>query len=342
MLGFGLVTTLFVGSGLIAPLVKAQLDSSSSITCDCGFRDENNNVWTNVWFSDYQQSEGNVYHDATAMDLKRDKNYLVMDYTMKRENYNYTRIFSKNNVNLSPQSAQLIVRSNSDGDMTSASFGTERNDFLYGTFRASIKMPSAPGTVAAFYYYESDSAEIDMETLGRYTDPRQSFFAIHPQIYNDDGTASNLTHIKHPLDFDPTTEFNEYRFDWAPDSVGFYLNGQLASTLDTNIPSTPGRVILNHWTDSNPKFSGVAPMDQDILMEVANLTFFFNSTQDASGPPCQSNHNACDVKDITSRRLLPFDKSPPTSSSSSPIISSTSLFPIPFILTLLPILLSSL
>lgn len=337
MLLFGLVTTttLLAGSGLF---VKAQL-SSSPVTCDCGFRDENNNIWTNVWYADYQQTEGNTYHAATAMDLKRDKHYLVMDYTMKRDNYNYTRIFSKNNVNLSPESAQLIVRSNDNGDMTSASFGTERHDFLYGTFRASIKMPSVPGTVASFYYYESDSAEIDMETLGRYTDPRQTFFAIHPQIYNDDGTASNLTHIKRPLDYDPTTSFNEYRFDWIPDSVGFYLNGQLASTLDTNIPSTPGRIILNHWTDGNPKFSGVAPNDQEIMMEIANMTFFFNSTQDNdAGPACQFNQNACDVKDITSRKLLPFDKSSPASSSSSFISIYTSLLAIPFILTL-PILL---
>ncbi|KAI8341961.1 concanavalin A-like lectin/glucanase domain-containing protein [Chlamydoabsidia padenii] len=250
------------------------------------------------------------------MDLKQDKNYMVMDYKLQRPGSDYKRIFSKNNINLTTQSAQLIVRS-MDGEMTSAAFGTQRNDFLYGTFRSFIKTPSAPGTVASFYYYWNDTAEIDMETLGRYTDPRQTYFAIQPQIRNEDGSASELTHAKYPLTYDPTMDFYEYRFDWLPDSVDFYLDGHLASTMNTNIPSSPGRIILNHWTDGNPHFSGQAPMDQDIIMEVANLTFFFNSTKDTSGPTCKLNQSPCDVKDITSRKLLPFDNSSPTSSSSS-------------------------
>jgi hypothetical protein len=57
--------------------------------------------------------------------------------------------------------------------------------------------------------------------------------------------------------------------------------------------------MLNHWTDGNPSFSGVAPSDQDVIMEIANLTFFFNSTMDTSGPPCQVNQNPCDVQGNT-------------------------------------------
>lgn len=134
-----------------------------------------------------------------------DKNYMVMDYSVQRPGSDYKRIFSKNNINMTPQSAQLIVRSNEAGEMTSASFGTQRNDILYGTFRSSIKVPSTPGTVAAFYHYYNDTSEIDMETLGRYTDPRLTYFAIQPQIRDEDGTASNLTHVKYPLEYDPTT-----------------------------------------------------------------------------------------------------------------------------------------
>ncbi|SAM00839.1 hypothetical protein [Absidia glauca] len=302
---FKLISTLLIGTVTLAPLVNTQL-SSSPVTCDCGFRDENSNIWSNVWYSNYQQAndghEGSMKSDPTRA---TDKNYMVMDYSVQRPGSDYKRIFSKNNVNMTPQSAQLIVRSNDAGEMTSASFGTQRNDFLYGTFRSTIKMPSAPGTVAAFYHYYNDTSEIDMETLGRYTDPRLTYFAIQPQIRNEDGSASNLTHVKYPLEYDPTTDFHEYRFDWSPGSVGFYLDGQLASTIDTNIPSSPGRIMLNHWTDGNPNFSGVAPSDQDVVMEIANLTFFFNSTKDTSGPPCQVNQNPCDVQDITSGKLLP-------------------------------------
>jgi beta-glucanase (GH16 family) len=79
-----------------------------------------------------------------------------------------------------------------------------RSDFLYGTYRARIKVSDHPGTVAAFYFYHNDTSEIDMETLSRFTDPYQTYFAVKPQIYNEDGSASNLTNEKHSLLFNPT------------------------------------------------------------------------------------------------------------------------------------------
>lgn len=75
---------------------------------------------------------------------------------------------------------------------------------MYGTFRARIKTSEIPGTVAAFYYYRNVTSEIDVETLSRLRNPWQTYFAIQPQIYNQDGSASPLTHTKHDLTFDPT------------------------------------------------------------------------------------------------------------------------------------------
>lgn len=169
------------------------------IICDCGFKDESGNIWSSVWYSNYQKND--------SVHLQHNKNFMVMDYSVGKNKQGsiYERIFNKNNVDLTPDGAKLYVRTDENGKPTSASFGTFRNDILYGTFRSYLKTPSIPGTVSAFYYYESATSEIDMETLSKYDNPRQTFFAIQPQIYNQDGSASNLTHHKEFLDYDPTT-----------------------------------------------------------------------------------------------------------------------------------------
>ena len=80
-----------------------------------------------------------------------------------------------------------------------------RQDILYGTFRASMKTSSEPGTVAAFFFFKDNTCEIDMESLSRIQNPWKTYFSVQPQIYNEDGSASNLTNDKHTLPFDPTS-----------------------------------------------------------------------------------------------------------------------------------------
>lgn len=83
-------------------------------------------------------------------------------------------------------------------------FFLDRNDFLYGTYRARLKTSNIAGTVAAFFFYRNDTCEIDIETLSRYTDPYKTYFAVHPQVYNPDGSASDTTNEKYDLQFNPT------------------------------------------------------------------------------------------------------------------------------------------
>ncbi|OAD76628.1 glycoside hydrolase family 16 protein, partial [Phycomyces blakesleeanus NRRL 1555(-)] len=71
--------------------------------------------------------------------------------------------------------------------------------------------------------------------------------------------------------------FHEYRFDWTPSNVKFYIDGVKLYTMTTNIPDAPGRVILNHWSDGNPNFSE-GPPAQKAILEVANMTVFFNTS----------------------------------------------------------------
>lgn len=199
-------TKLFVAGGLLLRLWQASIlaveatagASDDPVVCDCGFRDENNHVWSEIWYADYSTYKVNVHKDV---------HYVVMDYTVNAK-YNNTlnRVFDPTNVQVDENGqVQLAVRKLNDNEYTSASFGTRRQDILYGTFRVSMKTSSVPGTVAAFYFYRDDTCEIDIESLSRIQNPWKTFFSVQPQIYNPDGSASTLTNDKHDLPFDPTS-----------------------------------------------------------------------------------------------------------------------------------------
>ncbi|KAL0082233.1 concanavalin A-like lectin/glucanase domain-containing protein [Phycomyces blakesleeanus] len=221
-----------------------------------------------------------------------------MDYTVPpQDNESFSREFKPNNVQLVDGVTQLSVVTE-NGKASSASFATKREDFLYGSFRASLKTTDVSGTVAAFFFYRNDTCEIDMESLSHIKNPWNTYFAVQPQIYNDDGTASNLTHEKSVLDFDPTTDFHEYRFDWTPSNVKFYIDGVKLYTMTTNIPDAPGRVILNHWSDGNPNFSE-GPPAQKAILEVANMTVFFNTSDTKESLSCKNAKTACSIRGNT-------------------------------------------
>lgn len=109
--------------GLVA-VVKAQqsktlLSLNEPVVCDCGFIDENSNVWSDVWYADYGTYKSNLQYD---------RNYVVMDYTVSaKHNNTIDRVFTRNNVKLSQTDGiTLSVQKSSNGKYTSAAVGTKR------------------------------------------------------------------------------------------------------------------------------------------------------------------------------------------------------------------------
>ncbi|KAI8097941.1 concanavalin A-like lectin/glucanase domain-containing protein [Gilbertella persicaria] len=269
---------------------------NEAVVCDCGFEDENHNIWSSVWYADYSLYKSNLQYDP---------HYLVMDYTVDaKHNDTLERVFSPGNVKMNQNGGIVLsVKKGMNGKYSSAAIGTRRKDFLYGTYRARLKISDVPGTVAAFFFYRNDTSEIDIESLSRFKNPYKSYFAIQPQIY-EHGVASPLTNEKHNLEFNPTQDYHEYRFDWVPGSVKFYIDGNLIREMTTNVPNSPGRVLLNHWTDGNPNFSG-GPPPEDADLDVSQLNIFFNSSESTNSLSCQKSKSPCQISDIMSKNLLP-------------------------------------
>lgn len=112
--------------------------------------------------------------------------------------------------------------------------------------------------------------------------------------------------VKAYLPFNPTTDFHEYRFDLIPDKVLFYADGQLLGQINGSaVPSTAGHLVLQHWSNGNPLWSG-GPPTTDAVLTVNYVKAYFNSTAADRNRDwarrCKNasvSHAVCDIPEIT-------------------------------------------
>lgn len=110
------------------------------------------------------------------------------------------------------------------------------------------------------------------------------------------------------LSFDPTSGFHEYRFDYLPGRVVFYADSEkLAEMEGGTMPTSAGHLVLQHWSNGNPQWSG-GPPTRDSLLQVSYVKAYFNS----SAPSDRSSDEAsqctgargpavCDILDGTAQ-----------------------------------------
>jgi beta-glucanase (GH16 family) len=110
----------------------------------------------------------------------------------------------------------------------------------YGSYMARMQLPDAPSSITAFFLYEPPdyASEIDIEI---YNDTsRRIMFST----YCGGGQTHSQT-MKLP--FDPTSGFRDYRFDYAPGSVKFFVDGRLMKQWTTGIPANSMKLYVNAW-----------------------------------------------------------------------------------------------
>ena len=188
---------------------------------------------------------------------------------------NANRSHSPSNVRVVNGVLQLMLSATKSGEKpVCAEVVSRRNDFFHGTYRASIKMTPVPGAVAGWFTYLGKPLnEIDVEFLSR--DPSVARFTLHH-------VKTGVDHGRKVLGFDPAAAFHEYRFDWYADRVEYFIDGEPAATLTTDVPDRPSRLLLNHWSGNIPTFGGAAPTE-DAVMEVDWVYFSADYRDPAAG-----------------------------------------------------------
>lgn len=130
------------------------------------------------------------------------------------------------------------------GQYAYASGEFRTNEFYgYGMYECSMQPAKNDGVVSSFFTYtgESDNNpwdEIDIEILGKDTTKVQFNYFTNGQGNHE---------YTYDLGFDASEGYHTYGFDWQPDHITWYVDGKAVYTANQNIPSTPGKIMMNLW-----------------------------------------------------------------------------------------------
>lgn len=118
-----------------------------------------------------------------------------------------------------------------------------KGKFLYGKFRASMRLDQTPGTYMTFFLYTpepGDHNEIDIELIksGNTTRARLTTW-VNMQ-------KNERTFV---LSFDPSRDYHLYGFDWHKDRVDFYIDDMDSPvwTSTERVPQGSCYLYLNSW-----------------------------------------------------------------------------------------------
>lgn len=118
--------------------------------------------------------------------------------------------------------------------------------FIYGRFEVSYKPANREGVVSSFFTYhdftnETGWNEIDLESIGRYSNSIQ-FNTITP---------GQRFHIRSQhINFDPYIDFHIYAFEWTPDYVAWFIDGEEVFRQTGEHIKTleyPQKIMMNIW-----------------------------------------------------------------------------------------------
>ena len=126
--------------------------------------------------------------------------------------------------------------------------------FQYGRFETRLKSPQGEGFLASFFTYndsfpETDWCEIDFEILGRWANN------IDVNVIDEQGS-----HLRqNPLDFNAHIDFHNYAFEWTPDYVAWFVDGEeIHRQTGEHITSLSqsAKLMMNIWTPSYTDWVG--------------------------------------------------------------------------------------
>lgn len=115
-----------------------------------------------------------------------------------------------------------------------------KNMQSYGAYEIRMKLPDAPSSITGFFLYKAPDYfhEIDIEIYN------QSDGAYWLTTYAE-GKKTNLFIGK--FSFDPTEDFHNYRIEYSPAKLEFYVDNMLIKRWTDGYPKEPMHLMVNCW-----------------------------------------------------------------------------------------------
>lgn len=126
----------------------------------------------------------------------------------------------------------------------------------YGSYEIRMKLPHAPSSITGFFLYKAPDFhhEIDIEVFNQ---PEADV------LFTTYSGGSVQHEAKAPLPFDPTATFHNYRIDYYPNKVSFYIDDQLFASWTDGFSQEPMHLMVNTWFPS--WLDGIPPSENQTL-----------------------------------------------------------------------------
>jgi len=202
------------------------------------------------------QPPGKAFIDRFDKGFDETTSYLG-DYVMDNE-WNATG-FDPRNIQFGKKGMTLVIEKRKLGTLPWAGAEFQRSGFFgYGRYEVIVQPPGGSGLVTSFFthtgqYFGDPHDEIDFEFLGKNT------HEVHIKHFRN-GESPGSTYVQLPFDYSAAPHL--YAFEWEPDSIRWYIDGQLvheASGPAAGIPTTSSRVMMNIWTGRGDTVSWHGP-----------------------------------------------------------------------------------
>ncbi len=227
-------------------------------------------TWTNRIF--YDNFASDAWKNSFMIDTWNNSQFCCSDPEVSPTYNKFENIITSDilTMRVSPFQGERIVA-------YSSSITSWRDDVLYGSFRMSAKMSSVEGTSFGFFFFYSVTEEIDVEVLAHEQVEGKIRISIQPIIRDNLNRASNLSQKVIDLNKPLSDDFLEYRFDWFKSRVDFFIDSTYYYSLNVNIPSHHGKIVVNHRSNGNPKWSRGPPVTISDV-QIRSFDLYFNSS----------------------------------------------------------------
>lgn len=271
----------------------ALIPATSLADCNCGYYDPvNRNLFTEYLIVYFNETES-FPNDAFTI-----KSY--EDGYEKSWNARYRNGANSSNVKLTSSPPSYLYPSNTSLELglspssklhlvNGAEIQSIRRDIQYGSFRSLIQ-PSQPfsgGSAVSFGLDYNLTQSIQVNTMNTDKPDTAWISTLLGEEFPDRDLGVNYTVILNNTNtkFKGVSpwDFTEFRFDWMPDKVDFWIGDVLTRSAKSDkisrekYPVTPSPIYFKHWSDGDP-YAMEGPPPNRTLGRVGWTRAFFNTS----------------------------------------------------------------
>lgn len=178
--------------------------------------------------------------------------------------------------NILQQHDRLILRveAGKDGKRPTMAEMQTRQRYGYGRYEVIMRPSAETGVVSTFFTYtgaptDTPHDEVDIEFVGKRSK------AVEYNYFKNGRKGANS---REPLGFDISEKMNLYAFEWHPDEIIWFVNGEehYRSPRDrSRTPSHKGNIFISAWTGVKGMhaWTGPAEFGESAQAEYACVSF---------------------------------------------------------------------